>query len=567
MSEPAPQLLQDDLLLQRIWRWETERATDIYLTQPMGGGVLRDFTWADAIGQARRMAAHLQSHGWEPGTRVAILSKNCAWWLLADYAIWMAGYVSVPIYPTLTAASVRQILEHSGAKACFIGKLDAWDSMAPGIPPQTLRIALPLAPAMDCAQWEGIVAATAPLPGQPVRPAGDLASIIYTSGTTGTPKGVMHTFGSIAISIKVIGSYFGANAQDRVISYLPLSHVAERVLVEAMSVRSGCRVYFSESLETFAADLQRARPTLFGSVPRLWTKFQQGVLARKPKEQLDRLFRIPLLGRMAKKKILRQLGMDAIRYACTGAAPLPPDIVSWFRGLGLELLEIYGMTENFALSHCSRVGSTSPGTVGTPWPGVEAKFSDIGEVLVKSPGAMLGYYKDEEKTREAFTEDGFLRTGDVGELDSAGRLRITGRAKEQFKTSKGKYVAPAPIENKLGTHPKVEACCVTGVAFPQPFALLMLSAAEWERCRDAQAREDLTRSLREHLKSVNAQLDPHEQMDFVAVVPEQWTVDNGFITPTFKVKRPVIEKHYSAHFEGWAGRRQAVVWEQAGGGA
>ena len=561
MSESAPQLLQDDLPLQRIWHWQQERGAETYLTQPLGGGAVRDFTWSEAVDQARRMAAHLQSFGWEPGTRVAILSKNCAWWLLADYAIWMAGYVSVPIYPTLTAASVQQILEHSEARACFIGKLDCWDTMAPGVPQQVLRIAFPLAPAIDCAQWEDLVAATAPLQGRPLRAADELASIIYTSGTNGMPKGVMHTFASISIAIKTIGDYFGCNAQDRVISYLPLAHVAERILVEAMSLRCGCHVYFSESLETFAQDMQRARPTLFGSVPRIWTKLQQGVFAKLPKAQLDLLLQDPQKGPALKKQILQQLGLDAIRVACTGAAPLPADIVRWYRGLGLEMLEIYGMTENFALSHCSRLGGTTSGTVGTVWPGVTSRFSDIGEILVKTPGAMRGYYKDPEKTREAFTEDGYLHTGDVGELAADGSLRITGRAKEQFKTSKGKYVAPAPIENKLGTHPKVEACCVTGVAFPQPFALLMLTQAEWERCRDAQAREELTRSLQAHLDSVNAQLDPHEQMDFVAVIPEQWTVDNGFITPTFKVKRPVIEKHYGEHFENWAGRRQAVVWQ------
>jgi long-chain acyl-CoA synthetase len=246
---------------------------------------------------------------------------------------------------------------------------------------------------------------------------------------------------------------------------------------------------------------------------------------------------------------------------CTGAAPLPPDTVRWFRELGLEMLEIFGMTENFALSHCSVQGDRDCGHVGVPWPGVESKFSDIGEILVKGPGNMLGYYKDPERTAETLTADGWLHTGDVGELDAQGRLRITGRAKEQFKTSKGKYVAPAPIENRLTTHPKVEACCVTGVAFPQPFAVLMLNLAEWERCKEPQARAELTASLAEHLDRINAQLDPHEQMDFVVVVPEQWTVDNGFITPTFKVKRPAIEKHYGEHFESWAGLRQPVIWQ------
>src|SRR6202012_2365610 len=180
-----------------------------------------------------------------------------------------------------------------------------------------------------------------------------------------------------------------------------------------------------------------------------------------------------------------------------------------------------------------------------------SRFSDIGEILVKTPANMLGYYKDPQRTAESFTADGYLRTGDVGELDAQGRPRITRRAKEEFKSSKGKHVAPAPMQNRLTTHPKIEACCVTGVAFPQPFAVLMLNLAEWERCRESQARIELTASLAEHLERVNTELDPHEQIDFVVVVPEQWTVDNGFITPTFKVKRPVIEKHYGGHFDSW----------------
>jgi long-chain acyl-CoA synthetase len=556
-----PQIVDQDLPLQRLWHWEQARPGELYLSQPLGGGTQRRFSWGEAVDESRRIAAHLRSFGWEPGTRVAIMSKNCAWWLLADYAIWMAGYVSVPIYPSLTGQTVRQILEHSGAKACFIGKLDDWGAMREGIPDGTWRVFLPLGPAAEGARWDELVAATAPLPGQPVRDADELASIIYTSGTTGTPKGVMHSFRSMTIAAKVIGDSFAYNAEDRLISYLPLAHVAERLLVEGMSLRCGCQVYFSESLDTFAQDMQRARPTVFGSVPRIWTKFQQAVLARIPRAQLDQLMQHPQQGPVVKKQILQQLGLDAVRVCCTGAAPLPPDTVRWFRDLGLEMLEIYGMTENFALSHCSVPGDRDCGHVGKPWPGVESKFSGTGEILVKTPGNMLGYYKEPEKTREAFTEDGYLHTGDVGELDEQGRLRITGRAKEQFKTSKGKYVAPAPIENKLTTHPKVEACCVTGVAFPQPFAVLMLNLAEWERCKEPQARAELTASLAEHLALVNAQLDPHEQMDFVVVVPEQWTVDNGFITPTFKVKRPVIEKHYGEHFDRWAQARQPVIWQ------
>jgi len=565
MTQPAAQPSEQDLPLQRIWRWEHERSAQLHLTQPLGGGALRKFTWGEAVEEARRMAAHLRSFGWEPRTRIAILSKNCAWWLLADYAIWMAGYVSVPVYPSLTAQTLRQILDHSEARACFIGKLVAWDRMRPGIPADMHRIRMPLAAADAGTDWDAIVADTAPLQGRPVRASDDLATIIYTSGTTGMPKGVMHSFGNIAASIRTLAAEFGHGPEDRLLSHLPLAHVAERVLVEAASLYSGCQVYFSEGLDTFAQEMRHVRPTLFGSVPRLWTKFQQGVFARMPKEQLAALLQDPQRKEAAARQVLEQLGLDAVRFALTGAAPLPPDIVQWYRDLGLELLEIYGMTENFALSHSTRVGDSRVGYVGQAWPGVDTRFGEGGEILVKTPAAMLGYFKDPEKTREAFTDDGYLRTGDVGELDDKGRLRITGRAKEQFKTSKGKYVAPAPIENKLGAHPKVEACCVAGANFPQPFALLMLPPGEWERCRDEPARATLTASLRAHLEAVNAQLDPHERMDFVAVVPDQWTVDNGFITPTFKVKRPTIESHYGARFGDWAQRREAVVWQQAPG--
>ena len=550
----------DDLPLQRLYHLEHGRANEIYLTQPMGGGVVRDLTWREAVDEARRMAAHLQSRGWEPGSRIAILSKNSAWWLLADYAIWMAGHISVPIYPTLTAESVRQILDHSGAKACFVGKLDAWETMKPGIPASVYCIATPLAPRTDYAQWDEIIRSTPPLAGSPVRAAEDLATIIYTSGTTGMPKGVMHSFGSIGMAAKIATEAFGTRADDRVISHLPLAHVGERFAIEAASLQAGFRIFFAESLETFAQDLQRARPTMFGTVPRLWTKFQQAVFSKKPKPELDRLFRLPIIGRLVKKKILKALGLDQVRFAFSGAAPLPPEMLAWYRDLGLSLMELYGMTENFAISHCTRPGRVRIGYVGEPYDGVQVKLSQIGEVLIKSPCNMLGYYKEPGLTRDAFTEDGYLRTGDVGEIDEMNRLKITGRAKEQFKTSKGKYVAPAPIENKLGAHPKIEACCVTGVSFPQPFAIVMLPLGEYERCREPAARGELTRSLQAHLEAVNPQLDPHEQLEFLAVVPEQWTVDNGFITPTFKVKRAVIEQHYGRYFKDWELQKQPILF-------
>ena len=561
MERVDPNLLP----LQRAYHWQRTQPQAVWLTQPMGGGQTRDFTWQQAIDEALRMAAYLRAQNWEPGSRIAILSKNCAWWLLSDLAIWMAGHVSVPLYPTLTAQSVRQILEHSECRACFIGKLDEWEAMKPGVPAGVHCIAYPLSPPNDYPSWDAIVAKTAPLTGEPVRRGDELATIVYTSGTTGMPKGVMHSFDNIgwasdALYHRVQGHYAPASPSDRMLSYLPLSHVAERWVVESGSLRTGFRIYFAESLETFAADLRRARPTLFISVPRLWVKFQQGVLAKMPQHKLDRLLRIPILNRIVRRKILVGLGLDQCRFAAGGAAPMPPAMLDWFRRLGLEVLEGYGMTENFGCSHSNLPDNLKPGSVGTTYTGVEHRIAADGEVQMRSPALMQGYYKEPEKTRETITEDGWLRTGDKGEIDAQGRLRITGRVKDLFKTSKGKYVAPAPIEDKLVAHGSVEACCVAGANFGQPFGIVMLSQDAADRARQAAEREALKASLSQHLEKINATLDPHEQMDFLAVVSEQWTVSNGFITPTLKIKRNVVEEVYGPRFEQWAGSKQPVVW-------
>ena len=554
----------ENLPLQRILHWEKARAHNVYLTQPMGGGISRDYTWAQTIGEARRIAAWLKAEGakrgWAERACIGILSKNCAHWIMCDFAIWMAGYISVPLYPTLTAQSVRQILEHSEARALFVGKLDDWPVMKDGVPDDVLCFACGLSPPNDFLKWEDIVARTAPLESFELRPADDLATIVYTSGTTGVPKGVMHRFASFALMMQVGGPLWQGTSEERGLSHLPLAHVAERLGIEASSLALGFRVFFAESLETFARDLRAARPTKFGTVPRLWAKFQQGVYSKMPKQKLDRLLKLPVVGKLVGKKILREMGLDQVHTSYVGAAPMPPAMLDWYARLGLNICEVYGMTENFAVSHGTQPGTGRIGYVGTTYDGVECKLSEIGEVLVKSPGNMLGYYKEPEKTRETLSEDGWLRTGDLGEIDEAGRLRITGRAKELFKTSKGKYVAPAPIENKLSAHPRIEACCVTGVNFAQPFAIVMPPLDVAKATQDAGARAEFSASLAQHLEFVNAQLDPHEQLDFVAVVPDQWTVDNGFITPTMKIKRNVVEKHYEKQFEGWLKQRAPVVW-------
>ena len=551
------------LALQRLYHWEKAVPDRVALTQPMGGGSTRDYTWRELMDQSRRMAAYLRSLGFEPGSRIGLMAKNTAHWLMADFAIWMAGYVSVPLYPTLAAGTIRQILEHSEARLVFIGKLDGWEEMKQGVPADLPRISLPLSPAIDCPSWDSVIAATPPMEDSPVRDGDELATIIYTSGTTGMPKGVMQSFATFAWSIGAVRKRLDISEHSRILSYLPLAHVAERTLVEHGLLASGMHVYFADSLATFAADLQRARPTIFFSVPRLWVKFQQGVLAKMPAAKLDRLLGIPVVRRIVARKVLKALGLDQCKVAAGGAAPMPPELLQWYRRLGLRLSEVYGMTENCGVSHATLPELPRPGTVGMPYDGVKSRIDPVtSEIQVWSPGQMLGYYRQPELTQQSLTEDGWLRTGDKGQLDAEGNLRIVGRVKDLFKTGKGKYVAPAPIEDKLVTHVAVEACCVTGANLGQPVALVMLNAEAIQRAMDSAARAVLEESLALHMQGVNALLDPHEQLDCLVVVSEAWTVDNDLVTPTLKVKRNRIEAVYAQHYERWVAERKAVVWQR-----
>jgi long-chain acyl-CoA synthetase len=541
-------------LLQFVYEYEHTFAERTWLTQPMGGGVLREFTWKGALDESRRMAAYLRDRGYPPGSRIAILSRNCAWWFLADLAIWMAGHVSVPVYPSLTADSVRAILEHSEARLVFIGKLDQFAALEPGIPAGIDRVAFPLSPAGAGVSWNDVIAATPPIPGQPYRTPDDLATIMYTSGSTGAPKGVMHSFRTMNHS-RAICDIAGIQREDRFVSYLPLAHVAERALLETTCFMVGFSVWFVERLETFIEDVQRARPTVFGSVPRLWMQFQAGVFAKVPAPRLARLLRLPLIGRLVRRKVLRGLGLSNTRVAFYGSAPSPTELIDWYRSLGLELVEIYGMTEGWAISHMGRVGQLKPGWVGPPVPGVEQRLTSEGEILVRTPGQMLGYFRAPEQTREMIDDERWLHTGDRGEIDAEGRLRITGRVKELFKTSKGKYVAPAPIENRLLADHRIEQACVSGASMPQPYAIVVISKS----ARDDDAT-GIDRALATRRDEINASLDPHERLQTIVIAREPWTVENGLLTPTMKLKRSAIEERYAGSVAGWYESGKAVIW-------
>jgi long-subunit acyl-CoA synthetase (AMP-forming) len=542
------------LPLQVFFEREARHPRKPFLVQPIGGGEVQTLTWGDVGHQARCAARWLRARELPQGSHIALISKNCAHWIIADLAIWMAGHVSVPLYPNLTADSVAHVLTHPEAALALIGKLDDWPAMAPGIPAGLTTIQLPLGPVGDFDFTWADLQACSPIQDNPEPDAASLATIVYTSGTTGLPKGVMQTFGALGFAATRGTELFGLGEGDRLLSYLPLCHVAERMFVELASLYTGQTVFFAESLDTFLTDLRRARPTALFGVPRIWTKFQMGVYGKVSEKRLDRLLRLPFIGRYVGRKVLAGLGLDALRIALSGAAPVPEALLRWYQRLGLDVLEVYGMTESCGYSHVCRPGQQKLGWIGLPCPGVDVRIDPSGEVQVRSGATMLGYFKDPQKTAETLTADGFLRTGDKGEQGADGRLRLTGRLKEIFKTSKGKYVAPAPIENRLAEHARIEQVCVVGEGLTAPIGLCVLAAT-------GEDRQTLNGSLERWLEQVNQGLDKHERLRQLVVVNDNWAVENGFLTPTLKIKRNVIESTYGAQFHVWSERNESILWQ------
>lgn len=549
--------------LQALQQRVEQHGDAVAFVQPLGGGEVREYTWKVIEDEARRIAAYLHEQGMQKGDHVALVSKNCAEWIITDLAIWMAGGVSVPLYPTLVAETVRLIMEHSESKFLFVGKLDDWGMMKDGVPEGVKQIALSLAPEDALKSFPvvtDIIRDTAPIAEVNQPALSDLATIVYTSGTTGMPKGVMHDFEALSIVGEKMIKVYELQPDERMISYLPLSHVAERVAVEISVLYVGSKIFFAESLETFGEDIKRAQPTVFFAVPRIWSKFYQKASEAVPPKKLNTLLKIPFLNKVIKKKVLGAMGLDGCRIALSGAAALSPEIITWFKKLGLEILEVYGMTENLAWSHTTEVGDQKIGWVGTPNDGVECRIAENGEIMVRSLGNMKGYYKMPEKTAEDLTDDGWLHTGDKGEIDASGRLKITGRVKEIFKTEKGKYVAPVPIENHIVTLPGLELACVIGEGMGQPVALLNLTPEEQDRLSSGSAKEHFTQELEKHLKHVNGLIDPHERLTTLVVCKDAWSVENNMITPTLKLKRNVIEEHYAEGIKQWS-KTKGVVWE------
>ncbi|CAH0995805.1 Long-chain-fatty-acid--CoA ligase FadD15 [Emticicia aquatica] len=548
----------DKTLLDYFYHWEATTPDNIYLRQPFGD-TFKDFTWKETGQQARSLATYLLSLNLPPKSNVGLVSKNCAEWLIADFAIMMAGHVSVPFYATLTHTQINQVLTHSGCEVLFVGKLDDWAGMKSGIPENVKCISFPTYnPDAAHVQWNDILKNYAPLKTNYLPDLEDVFTIIYTSGTTGNPKGVMLKYSAMSNGIYQTRDIAQLNyPNSRFFSYLPLCHIAERNIIEAAAVTIGGTIYFAETLESFAKNLADAKPTHFLAVPRIWTKFQLGILAKMPEKKLNTLLKIPIVSSLVKKKIRQGLGLDKAIVILTGAAPMPNSLIVWFRKLGIVIQEAYGMTENLGAVCMMPKNNIKDGTVGKLYPGMEVKISpENGEILTRSKWNMVGYYKEPTLTAETIDADNWIHTGDVGELDTENYLKITGRVKEMYKTSKGEYVAPAQIEFGFADNNFIEQICVAGGNLPQPIALIVLS--DLGKATDKQVVRE---SLETTLKTLNPHLKSYERVQRLIVLREPWTVENNKMTPTLKIKRNVIEKEFATKLEGWYEKSEIVVWE------
>jgi long-chain acyl-CoA synthetase len=543
------------LPLDAFAKFAKEQPNNIYLRQPIDGHY-NETTWAEAYQKMLRLAAGYRSLGLEVGDKVAILSENCAEWFISDFALTAAGLISVPIYFTAGEKTISYVLEHSEAKAIVVGKLGDASAAKAAIPDDFLSIGMPYDSVPCKVQLTQLIDDNEPLVDLHKPQVDDMFSITYTSGSTGNPKGVVLTFRNIVFGANSMDDTVDKPDKESVISYLPLAHITERALIQYASLYNGGMVTFNESLATFVRDLKSANVTAFLSVPRLWMKFQAGVLAKMPQKKLDRLLKIPVLRGLVKKKIKEQLGLSNTRICGSGSAPIAPSILEWYQKLGIEIAEGWGMTELTGMATSQfPFRADKLGTIGKTVDGLQIKISDEGEILIRGDAVFKEYYKDPATTAETFTEDGWMLTGDRASIDTDGYFRITGRVKELFKSGKGKYVAPVPIESLMVQNQLIDQICVMGSGLAKPMAVLVLAP----ETSAGLSREAISASLAETLDLVNQQLEKHECLGGLCIAKETWAVENGMLTPTLKIKRDVLEGKYQGLITHESGEK--VIWE------
>ena len=549
----------------KFYEWEKKFRDSPYLRQPFGDE-WEEYTWGKVGDMARRLATGLKSLGLRDGAHIGIYSKNCREWIISDLAIVMAGYVSVPFFPSLNGKELSYIMEYGDVDALFLGKIETWEDIKNDLPNDMPMITFPhykgCSKVTRGFKWHDFINSYEPIQNPNKPKLSDLWTIIFTSGTTGNAKGVMLTYQAID-GIKVVlddpNNPLGIkhDGNNDFISYLPLNHIFERVVIEWCSFRYGGTISFVETIDTFGKNLKAVQPHVFAAAPRVWTKLQVGILSKFSQKTLDILLNIPLISGLLKKLIKKGLGFTRTRIAVSGSAPMPVELIEWFRKVGIFITNGYGMTENCAI--CSSVDGKDFGklnTVGKPQKGVVLKIDEeTGEILMKGPFVMIGYYKNEELTEQTL-RGGWLHTGDKGFLDEDNYLHITGRVADSFKTSKGEYIEPLTLEQYFVNINEIEEVCVVGLGIAQPICLVQLSEIG-KKC----SNEEISNLLLDRLNEVNSEVVNYKKISTLIVVKEEWTQENGIVGPTQKLKRGKIQDKYSNYYLKWHESDEKIIFE------
>ena len=536
-------------------KWENLKGEETFLIQPINGNN-QEFTWSQVGEEARKVCSYINSFNFPKKSKIAILSKNCAHWIITDLAIMMSGNISVPIYANVNGKTAKYILEHSESVMLFLGKLedDDWEQMKNYIPKNIEKVDYGFYNLdLNFTKWNSIISEYKPTDKVFNIKLNDIITIIYTSGTTGIPKGVVLNYKAAATATKNLDLLFPLSENDRFISYLPLSHIAERALVEHGGILSGGKIFFVESLETFVENLKYCKPTIFFGVPRIYTKFMTKILSIFPQRAINFIMKIPILNNLFSLIIRKALGLNKSRICITGAASIPKSTLEWFDRFKLKIYEAYGMSENSACSHGNYPGNIKFGTVGKAMPDTDVKITEQGEITMKNDCMMQGYFKESDLTKKTI-RNGYLHTGDKGRIDEDGYLTITGRIKDIFKTAKGKYVAPNPIEMKLSKSAFIEQVCVVGENLTQPIAIVILSEGK-------KIASEVKNSFENLITSINDQLENHERIKKIVILKDVWSIENNILTPTLKIKRNVIEDKYKKFYSEWFNTESQIVYQ------
>ncbi|MBT6169959.1 MAG: AMP-binding protein [Flavobacteriaceae bacterium] len=552
----------DELFDFPFYKWEEKLKNKPFLKQPFGD-LWENYTWEQVGNMARKLSTGLKLMGLPEKSHIGLVSKNCREWIIADLAISMSGHISVPFFPTLKSYEIEKLLDFGDVSALFVGKLENWEEMKQGVRDDMPIIAFPHykdhSKISEGKQWYDFInefdAQT-----EDFKPKlKDIWTIIFTSGTTGDPKGVVLTYETLYNTKRItedgnpLKVDFSGN--NDFISYMPLNHIFERVVIEHSAFRFGGTISFVESLETFGQNLNDVKPTAFQGVPRIYSKFQEKILMKMSQKKLSTLLKIPIISFILKKKLRGALGMSRVRSLVTGAAAMPLELLDWYKSIGIYITNGYGMTENCAT--CTNLNPYQPlgrGSVGKATSGVDLKISEQGEILMKGPFTLTCYYKNEEITNQTL-RDGWLYTGDKGYIDDDGFLYITGRVKDIFKTSKGKYIEPGVLETYFGNINEFSQLCVVGLACDQP--LLMAVPSELA----IKNKESVSIKLAKILEEVNEKLDNYKKISKIILVKEDWVPENGMTTPTLKIKRAKIDEKFSDKYGEWEKSENTVIWE------